>query len=279
MNKDVPIPFEHPFGDHDFTDVETLREIMAALRNRENGCPWDVEQDFASIAPYTIEEAYEVADAIQRGNMGDLREELGDLLLQVIYHSQMAAEAGDFTLDDVLRGINTKMIRRHPHVFGDDETRSAGVAKGFWEKIKAAEKAASGKDNAESLLENVPLPLPALTRAEKLQKKASRAGFDWPDAEGPTAKVSEELAELNEAVTSGDADKMAEEFGDFLFAAVNMARHHGIDPEEALRQANAKFTRRFQHIESELSARGQKTDEVGLDEMDALWNEAKKRGL
>ena len=280
MSQDVPIPFDHPFGAHDLSALETLREIMAALRAPGTGCPWDLEQDFASIAPYTLEEAYEVADAIQRGHMGDLREELGDLLLQVVYHAQMAAEDGSFCLDDVVRGICTKMIRRHPHVFGDEETRNAGVAKGFWEKIKAAEKAARGRDGPDrSVLADVPMPLPALTRAEKLQKKVARVGFDWPDAGGPEGKLAEELAEVRDAVAAGDEAQVAAEFGDFLFAAVNLARHHGVDPEEALRQANAKFTRRFRHIETVLADGGGSVEDADLAEMDALWDEAKARGL
>lgn len=276
---ETPIPFDHPFRAGDLPKLETLRQIMAALRDPETGCPWDIEQDFATIAPYTIEEAYEVADAIQRGNSDDLCEELGDLLLQVIYHSQMASEDGSFTLDDVIRGISTKMVRRHPHVFGDAKTREAGVAKGFWEKTKASEKAASGGEQPASILDDVPLPLPALTRAEKLQKRAARLGFDWPDAQGPLSKVSEEFSEFSEAAQNADQAKMSEEFGDLLFSMVNLARHHEIDPEEALRQANAKFTRRFQHVEIRSKDEGRSLEASNLDEMDALWNEAKTRGL
>ncbi len=279
MNKDVAIPFDHPFEDKDLGSLETLQAIMAALRDKKTGCPWDIEQDFSTIAPYTLEEAFEVADAIQRGDMGDLREELGDLLLQVVYHAQMASEDGEFCLSDVVRGICTKMIRRHPHVFGDEETRSASRAKGFWEKIKAAEKAARSKDTASSILDNVPLPMPALTRAEKLQKKAARIGFDWPDPDGPWAKLAEEREELDEAIASCNRGAVFEEFGDFLFAAANLARHYDIDPEDALRQANAKFIRRFRHIETELAAGNRSLESASLEEMEQLWREAKSRGL
>ncbi len=273
------IPFDHPFDPDEFHKLNTLRRIMSALRDPETGCPWDVEQDFATIAPYTIEEAYEVADAIQRGNSEDLCEELGDLLLQVIYHSQMASESGAFTVDDVIAGISAKMVRRHPHVFGDEKTRQAGIAKGFWEKIKASEKAARGGSEPASVLDDVPLPLPALTRAEKLQKRAARAGFDWPDTSGPLAKVTEELGEFEDALDRGEPDKVTEEFGDLLFSMVNLARHQNIDPEEALRQANAKFTRRFQHVEAGLAQQGRSLDGANLDEMDTLWDEAKTQNL
>lgn len=273
------IPFEHPFNADDFPKLETLRAIMAALRDPSTGCPWDVEQTFASIAPYTIEEAYEVADAIERENAEDLCEELGDLLLQVIYHSQIASEAGTFTLDDVIKGISTKMVRRHPHVFGDEKTREAGVAKGFWEKIKASEKAARGDRGPASVLDDVPLPLPALTRAEKLQKRAARVGFDWPDLGGPLAKISEELAELERAAETADPAQRDEEFGDLLFSMVNYARHQKIDPEEALRQANAKFSRRFKYIESIFEKEDRSLVGATLEEMDALWTEAKGKGL
>lgn len=277
--RQAAIPFDHPFNEDAFHRLETLRQIMSALRDPETGCPWDVEQDFATIAPYTIEEAYEVADAIQRGNLDDLCEELGDLLLQVIYHSQMASEAGAFTLDDVIAGISAKMVRRHPHVFGDEKTRKAGVAKGFWEKIKASEKEARGASEPASVLDDVPRPLPALTRAEKLQKRAARTGFDWPDPSGPLAKVSEELGELEEALNSTDRQQASDEFGDLLFSMVNLARHHGIDPEEALRQANAKFTGRFQHVEARLAQQERSLEGASLDEMDALWDEAKSQNL
>ena len=255
-------------------NIATLRAIMAALRDPVTGCPWDLQQDFASIAPYTIEEAYEVADAIQRGNKANLCDELGDLLLQPIYHAQMAAEEGSFTFDDVIEAVVTKMIRRHPHVFGDAEAKAAGVAKGFWEANKAEERAGQPK---QGLLSTVPIALPGLTRALKLQARAAKVGFDWPSVDNVYDKIAEEIAELRAAA---DADKPAE-FGDFLFALVNVARHLGIDPEAALRTTNEKFTRRFAFIEAELEKRGKQPKDSDLAEMDALWNQAKEfeRGL
>ena len=254
--------------------IADLIEVMAALRTPGTGCPWDLEQSFATIAPYTIEEAYEVADAIARGNLVDLREELGDLLLQVVYHARLAEEDHAFAFADVVDGITTKMIRRHPHVFGDAATRSAGAAKGFWETIKAEERA--GKpEPAASVLDNVPLPLPALTRAVKLQHKAAQVGFDWPSLAPVLAKMREELDELEEAAASSDRAHTAEEFGDLLFVMANVARHMAIDPEEALRAANQKFTRRFQRIEALLAARDKTPAQSNLAEMDALWDQAK----
>jgi ATP diphosphatase len=255
-------------------NIETLRAIMQALRTPVTGCPWDLEQDFASIAPYTIEEAYEVADAITRGTRQELCDELGDLLLQPIYHAQMAAEEGSFTFDDVVEGVVRKMIRRHPHVFGDDKARSAGVAKGFWEANKAREREAQGKA-AGSLLAGVPLALPGLTRALKLQAKAAKVGFDWPAVDHVYDKISEELAELKEA----PEEKRQEELGDLLFVMANLARHYGIDPEAALRGANAKFERRFAHIEDALKERGKTPAQSDLAEMDSLWDDAKAKGL
>ncbi len=255
-------------------DIATLRALMQALRTPVTGCPWDLEQDFASIAPYTIEEAYEVADAIQRGSRAELCDELGDLLLQPVYHAQMAAEEGSFTFDDVVEGVVRKMIRRHPHVFGDDQARSAGVAKGFWEANKAKERQSLGKQ-LERVLAGVPLALPGLTRALKLQAKAAKVGFDWPGTEQVYDKISEELAELRDA----PADKRAEELGDLLFVMANLARHYGIDPEAAVRGANTKFERRFAHIEDELKVRGKTPAQSDLAEMDALWDEAKSKGL
>ena len=241
---------------------ERLADVMKKLRDPNGGCPWDLEQDFATIAPYTIEEAYEVADAIERGDLISLREELGDLLLQVVYHSQMAAEAGAFDLADVTAGIADKMIRRHPHVFGDAEVASAAAQTDAWEKLKAAEKPRSGA------LDGVALGLPALMRAQKLQKRAARVGFDWPDAEGPRAKIEEELAEIEAAAP----EQRAEEIGDLLFAVVNYARHLGIDAEEALRAANGKFERRFTDMEA---AGGPGFAELDLDAKEALWQAAK----
>jgi MazG family protein len=255
--------------------IADLLAVMAALRAPVTGCPWDLEQTFATIAPYTIEEAYEVADAIARGDLGDLREELGDLLLQVVYHAQLANEQGAFDFAGVVDGITSKMIRRHPHVFGDEAARSAGAAKGFWEKIKAEEKAGRPVA-AASVLEDVPLPLPALTRAVKLQGKAAKVGFDWPSLAPVLAKMREELAELEAAVASGDSAHTAEEFGDLLFVLANVARHMEIDPEQALRDANHKFTRRFQRIEALLAAGGKSPALSDLAEMDALWDQAKR---
>ena len=253
--------------------IETLRAIMKALRAPGTGCPWDLEQDFATIAPYTIEEAYEVADAITRGDRADLCEELGDLLLQTVYHAQMAEEEGSFGFDDVIEAIATKMVRRHPHVFGDEQARSAKLAKGFWEEMKARER--QNGQAGEGLLKNVPAALPGLTRAVKLQAKAAKVGFDWPDISHVFDKIDEELRELR----SANASDVAAEFGDLMFVMANLARHLGIDPEAALRQANAKFERRFGHIELRLKEQGRSPAQSNLAEMDALWDEAKEKGL
>ena len=265
----------------DRKSLSDLVSVMAALRTPVTGCPWDLEQNFATIAPYTIEEAYEVADAIERGNRTDLAEELGDLLLQVVYHSRLAEEESAFALPDVIDGITRKMIRRHPHVFGDDAARSAGAAKGFWEKIKAEEKAVKGSkaDEPESLLADVPMAMPALTRAVKLQGKAAKVGFDWPGLAPVLAKLEEELAELREEVSApsapGAQQRVVEEYGDLLFVMANVARHLQIDPEDALRRANTKFTRRFGHIEAKLAADGRSPKQSDLAEMDRMWDEAK----
>lgn len=256
--------------------IEALLDIMARLRDPQDGCPWDVEQNFASIAPYTIEEAYEVADAIERGDMDDLKDELGDLLLQVVFHAQMAKEERLFDFSDVVRAICEKMIRRHPHVFGDEEQRSAGSVKGRWEKIKAEEKAAKGAKQA-SILDDVPLSLPALVRAIKLQNRAARVGFDWPDTSQVIDKLNEEMLELSaELAKGGDADRLEDEMGDLLFVYANLARHLNVDPEAALRRANAKFRRRFGRIEEKLAAAGKRPEDSTLEEMDAFWNEAKR---
>ncbi len=269
-------------------DISRLIEIMAALRAPGTGCPWDVEQTFATIAPYTIEEAYEVADAIQRGDFDDLREELGDLLLQVVYHAQMAEEAKEFAFGDVVEAITTKMIRRHPHVFGDETARGAGMAKGMWEKIKAQEKAekraarlARGldpEDNGKGFLDGVPLPLPALTRALKLQEKAARVGFDWSEAAPILDKIEEEIGELREALAAGDTAAIKDEFGDTLFALVNLGRHLQLDSEAALAGTNEKFRSRFHHVERALAASGRSLDDATLEEMEALWQEVKTVG-
>ena len=251
-----------------------LLAVMRALRDPAHGCPWDVQQDFATIAPYTIEEAYEVADAIERGRMDDLREELGDLLFQVVFHAQMASESGHFGFDDVAAAITDKMVRRHPHVFGSAEERDAESQTRAWEAQKAEERARKGGDDV-SVLADVPLALPALTRAEKIMKRAARVGFDWPTLEGVFAKIDEELAETREAVGEGDADHIAEEIGDLLSTVVNLARKLDVDPEAALRGANAKFERRFRSIEQALDAKGRSPAEATLDEMEAFWLDAK----
>jgi ATP diphosphatase len=303
-------------------DLARLVEIMAALRTPVTGCPWDLAQSFATIAPYTIEEAYEVADAIERHDLADLKEELGDLLLQVVYHARLAEEAGAFDLGDVVLAITAKMIRRHPHVFGDERGASAEAVKVNWERIKAAEKAERAAERARlasrrpapseinatrvadgtpssQVLRDVPKPLPALTRAAKLQDKAAAVGFDWPSLAPVFDKVREEMAELEEVAVAADprrensgrrigettdADgatqaqilRIEEELGDLLFVMANVARHLGIDPENALRRANAKFERRFAAIESKLATRGRTPAESDLAEMDALWDEAKR---
>lgn len=287
-------------------DIARLIEIMAALRTPETGCPWDLAQNFETIVPYTLEEAYEVADAIERGDLADLKDELGDLLLQVVYHARMAEEAGAFSFGDVVEGVTRKMIRRHPHVFGDETARSAGDVDGLWARIKAEEKAekaaararlsqthaastpATGAANHKSLLADIPSALPALTRAIKLQDKAAKVGFDWPSLAPVFEKAREELAEFEEVALPHDQrgsegvslqgpnrEAMFEEFGDLLFVFANVARHLKIDPESALRAANKKFVRRFQHIEVRLAERGSSPAKSNLEEMDQLWDEAK----
>jgi len=254
--------------------ISELLDIMARLRDPRGGCAWDLEQSFATIAPYTIEEAYEVADAIQRGCMSDLEEELGDLLLQVVFHAQMAREAGAFDFDDVARAISAKMVRRHPHVFGEAASRTAGEQTLAWEEIKAEERA--GKSTgAAGLLDEVALALPALTRAAKLSGRAARVGFVWPDIGQVLAKLREEVAELEAEVAAGDVAKAREELGDVLFVCANIARSLEIDPEEALRGTNAKFVRRFGFIEQALAQRGSSPERSNLAEMDALWEAAK----
>ncbi|MBA3811552.1 MAG: nucleoside triphosphate pyrophosphohydrolase [Caulobacteraceae bacterium] len=249
-------------------------QIMARLRSPDGGCAWDLEQSFATIAPYTIEEAYEVADAVQRGDRADLRDELGDLLLQVVYHAQMAREEGAFDFADVVSAISDKMVRRHPHVFGDAPPRTSAGQVSAWEDVKAAERA--GKSQAPaSLLDDVPLALPALTRAVKLSRRAARVGFAWPVIGEVMAKLAEEVAELEAEIAAGDLARAAEELGDVLFVCANIARHLGIDPEGTLRGANAKFTRRFQFIERSLAAAGRAADSADLPEMEALWRAAK----
>ena len=266
-------------------ETTRLVEIMAALRDPDTGCPWDIEQTFETIAPYTLEETHEVIDAIERGDIDDLREELGDLLLQVIYHARMAEEDRSFDYGDVVEGITAKMIRRHPHVFGDEQARTAGMAKGTWEKIKAGEKAeraarrkAAGLESTDqpvSLLDDVPVTMPGLMTALKLQQKASRVGFDWNDPKAVLAKIREELEEFEAEIAVDDRQKQSDEIGDILFAVANLARHFDVDPDQALRQSNRKFRRRFAHIETSLAARNLPLEEADLDTMEALWREAK----
>jgi nucleoside triphosphate diphosphatase len=261
------------------SDIVRLIEIMAALRTPGTGCPWDLEQDFATIAPYTIEEAYEVADAIGRGDFDDLRDELGDLLLQVVFHARMAEEEGLFAFDDVVQAITEKLVRRHPHVFGDARDMSPDAVKQLWDRIKTQEKAARaarrGDDARGGALAGVPATLPALTRALKLQQKAGKVGFDWNDPHAVLAKIREEADEISAALASGDRTGAAAETGDLLFAVVNLARHLEADPEAALRATNAKFERRFAFIEDALAARGKTPEQSSLEEMDGLWNAAK----
>ena len=253
---------------------------MARLRDPESGCPWDIEQTFETIAPYTIEEAYEVADAIGRGDMKDLKEELGDLLLQVVYHSQMAAECehdGSFTFETVAAGITDKMIRRHPHVFGETSVENAEAQTKAWEDVKAEERRLKGKAEPESLLDNIPLALPALTRAEKLQKRAARGGFDWGETSEVLAKIEEELGELKTEIDQGmPPDRIEDELGDLLFTVTNLARHLKVDPETALRSTNRKFERRFRDVEQALRRDGKIMTDTPLDDLDALWEAAKK---
>lgn len=269
-------------------NIDRLLEIMAALRNPETGCPWDVEQNFQSIMPYTLEETYEVLDAIERDDMDDLREELGDLLLQVVFHSRMAEEQGSFAFGDVVEAITHKMIRRHPHVFGDAEARSAGMAKGSWNRIKAEEKAERVERRAKlgletteknGFLDDIPQAFPALLRALKLQQKAAKVGFDWSEAAPILDKIAEETAELKEAMAAKEREDIEEEYGDLLFAMVNLGRHLEIDAETALVAANEKFKRRFHFIEKTLGETGSDLDAATLDEMETIWGEAKKKGL
>lgn len=261
-------------------DISRLIEIMAALRNPDGGCAWDLEQDFRSIRNYTIEEAYEVADAIEREDFADLREELGDLLLQPIFHAQMAKEAGHFDIGDVVYAITEKLIRRHPHVFGDVVADGASDAQDRWEAIKVKERAAKAerKGDAEpSVLDDVPQVLPALARAEKLTKRAAKVGFDWPDLPAVRAKIEEELAEVAEVENAGDHGAVEEEIGDLLFAVANLARKAGVDPEAALRNANSKFTRRFHYVEARCREDNIDPAEAGLERLDGYWNEIRAR--
>ena len=279
--EDNDAPDDTPGARPDAAGIDRLLDVMARLRDPNGGCPWDLEQSFETIAPYTIEEAYEVAEAIRQDDRAALRDELGDLLLQVVFHAQMAREDGSFDFDEVARGIADKMIRRHPHVFGSDETAarmSTPGQKRAWEAQKAAERAAKAEaaGRRPSVLDDVALALPALLRAEKLQKRAARVGFDWPSAEPVFDKVLEEVTELREATAAADPAAVAEELGDLLFACVNLGRHLGVEPEAALRAANAKFTARFQRVEAALADSGRSAQEVGLAELDRLWEKAKQ---
>jgi len=267
------------------SDIARLLEIMAALRTPETGCPWDLDQDFASIAPYTLEEAYEVVDAIERGDLADLRDELGDLLLQVVFHARMAEEAGAFAFPDVVEAITRKLIRRHPHVFGEAKDLSPEQVKSLWDEIKRQEKAErrltretmglSPEAHEAGFLGGIPIALPALTRAQKLTAKAAKVGFDWPDAEQVIDKIHEELEEVKEVSSTGERDRIEDEIGDLLFSVTNLARHFGIDPETALRRTNAKFERRFGAVEGALMKQGRQLSEASLEEMEELWVQAK----
>jgi MazG family protein len=256
------------------SSINKLLEVMARLRDADGGCSWDQKQDFSTIAPYTIEEAYEVADAIAREDFAALRDELGDLLFQVVFHAQMANEAGLFDFDDVAGAISDKMLRRHPHVFGTEDERAEGAVDGSWERIKAAERA--GKDD-DSALAGVAVALPALKRAQKLGKRAGTVGFDWPDRQGVRDKIREELDEFEEAVGSRSVASIEEEFGDLLFAVVNLARHLDVDPEKVLTSANYKFERRFRDMESAVRDDGKALNDQSLESLDKEWRAAKKR--
>ncbi|MCK8516440.1 nucleoside triphosphate pyrophosphohydrolase [Methylonatrum kenyense] len=262
----------------DLLAMRELLHIMRRLRDPQFGCPWDVQQTFRSIAPYTLEEAYEVADAIERDDLVALRDELGDLLLQVVFHARMAEEAGHFDFAEVAAGIADKMLRRHPHVFGDEQVRSAEDQTRRWEAIKAEERAASGaSQDDDSALAGVSLAMPGLLRAVKLTRRAARVAFDWPDADGVFDKVAEELDELRaEHRQHGGHERLEDELGDLLFATANLARHLELDPEAALRRANRKFERRFRHMERHLAGRGERLDTVDFEERERAWNRAKQ---
>lgn len=260
-------------------NIDRLLTVMARLRNPDGGCPWDLEQTFATIAPYTIEEAYEVAEAIDRHDMEALRDELGDLLLQVVFHARMAEEEGLFDFDAVAGGIVDKMIRRHPHVFAEERVEDAAAQTVAWEEHKAAERVAKAEaeGRAASVLDGVSVALPGLTRAVKLTRRAARVGFDWPDIAGVLAKIEEEIAELRSEIEVGRApERMEDEVGDVLFSIANLARHLAVEPEAAIRRANRKFEERFHHVEARLRAEGRGPEDADLDELDRLWDEAKR---
>ncbi len=259
------------------SDIEKLLDIMASLRDAERGCPWDQAQDFATIAPYTVEEAYEVLDAIARNDLEDLRDELGDLLFQVVFHARLAEEALAFDFADVTAAICDKLLRRHPHVFGSPEERARGAIAGSWEQIKASERTGQVPGSASSALDDIALALPALMRAQKLGVRAAAGGFDWPDRRGPRAKIDEELLELEQAIASGDRTAVADELGDLLFAIVNLARHLDVDAEQALRNASGKFERRFRCLERDLRRSGTSLADLGIDALEARWQAAKRK--
>lgn len=263
--------------------LDDLIRLMDALREPESGCPWDLQQTFASIVPHTLEEAYEVADCIEREDWDHLRDELGDLLFQVVFYARLADEQGWFDLHRIIDQLVTKLIRRHPHVFPTGSLSTAGVeaiaveqVNSNWEAIKQQERAAKSRTG---VLDDIPVGLPALSRAAKLQRRAARVGFDWPDTRGVLDKIEEEIAELREALAKGDLDNAREEIGDLLFAQVNLARHLEIDPEQAVRHTNAKFERRFRHVESCVADSGQAWEQLNLDQLDHWWDEAKHKGL
>ncbi|MBM6581492.1 nucleoside triphosphate pyrophosphohydrolase [Microvirga sp. BT689] len=266
-------------------DITRLLEIMAALRTPGTGCPWDLEQNFASIAPYTLEEAYEVVDAIERGDLADLRDELGDLLLQVVFHARMAEEQGAFAFGDIVEAITKKLIRRHPHVFGSTKILSPEEVKSLWDSIKSQEKAdrratrekmgLPPEAHEAGFLGGIPTALPALTRAQKLTAKAAKVGFDWPEPSQVIDKIHEELEEVKEASSTGRRERIEDEIGDLLFSVTNLARHYGIDPERAMRRTNAKFERRFRAVEEALGKQDRSLNEASLEEMEELWVAAK----
>ncbi|MCC3306058.1 nucleoside triphosphate pyrophosphohydrolase [Sneathiella sp. HT1-7] len=258
------------------TPIDQLLDIMSKLRNPDGGCPWDLEQNFETIAPHTIEEAYEVAEAIAKNDMTELKDELGDLMFQVVFYAQMAKEAGDFDFNDVIAAISEKMIRRHPHVFGNADIATAEAQTTAWEETKAQERAEKGKNSnkAPSALDGVAKALPALTRAVKLQKRAARVGFDWPSIAPVFDKIEEELGELRTEIdTNGGHDRIAEEYGDLLFVLANLGRHLDLEPETVLRAANRKFIRRFQFVEQRIENKGKILEECSLEELDSVWNE------
>lgn len=249
---------------------------MSRLRDPETGCAWDIKQTFDTIAPYTIEEAYEVADAVARNDMPDLQDELGDLLLQVVFHAQIASEQNTFTFDDVARSIVDKLIRRHPHIFGDRTITDANEVKAMWEEVKASERAAKNTNDDQSALAGIAIAMPALIRAEKIQSRAARVGFDWPDVEPVWAKLNEEIGEVREAVRTDKKEAVEDEIGDLLFTVVNLARHLRVDPEAALARSNAKFVKRFRHVELLAQVEQSDVSDMSLAALDALWDKAKK---